>query len=173
MVAEQKATIDSLETGHNLTRQLIGAVYETAGEGPAGTRRASRNAAEVSEVAYYPVYATLRSFGTYSFAANSSYLLERPMALNRPRAALLGQRMPADGLSGGVGAYATARATWIYWIIAPQSTALSAAPGVVEAQYNMPDRAAGYRQHGRQQREIQTLTVYGADGSTQYHCQRR
>jgi len=37
VVAEQKATIDSLEHGHRLTKELIGAVYETAGHGPSGT----------------------------------------------------------------------------------------------------------------------------------------
>lgn len=121
-------------------------------------------------MAYYPIYATLRSFGAYTFNPHSSYLMDRAMARTRPRAALLGHAMPADAQSGGVGLYANPRGTWEYWIVAPQGAALNAAAGIVEAEYNALMRLLETPNSDGSTGEIQILTVYDAAEASLHHA---
>ena len=108
-----------------------------------------------------PLYGQLESWGSYTFASESSYISEWTLKRSRRYANLLGQAYPVDAMAGGVAPYESADITWIYWLVASdaQIAAGTAAQAVEEGFSSLVTLAESTG-------EIQMLTVQLQDGTT-------
>ena len=115
-----------------------------------------------------PVYGELVSFGTYYFDPLHGNIIDFQRKRARKYANVLGKANPVDYHGGGVVPWASSEVTFVYWIVAPEGTAMEDCAQYVEETYSAIDALSTTLNGDGTTGERQTLTVKLRDGTVMW-----